>query len=77
MTNIDDLLAAATIPNDSKFLASMLKEAAKELVALREQVRGMEEEINLLREECKTRQQMTDVLNTIIDALDKGWREND
>lgn len=77
MTNIADMLAAATIPHDGKFLASMLKDAAKELVALRKQVRAMQEEIELLQEECRTRKQMTDVLNSVIDEFDARMRDRE
>jgi len=78
MTNIKDMLAAATIPHDSQFLASMLKDAAKELVALRRRINDMSRDIESLQEESRTRKQMIDVLNSIINEFEnQRGKEND
>lgn len=78
MVNIRDIVAASTIPHDSRFLAALLKDAAKELVALRERVLELTEEMEALRQESETRKQVTDVLNAVIDEFDKArGKEND
>ena len=78
MVNIREIVAASTIPHDSRLLAALLKDAAKELVALRERVLELTEDVEALRQESETRKQMNDVLNSVIDEFDKArGREND
>lgn len=62
MTELEEVVAANTLPEDVVFLTRLTKSTAKELVDLRRRVKDLEEELIV-------RKEMTAVLNTIIEAM--------
>jgi hypothetical protein len=62
MTDLEEAVAATTLPEDVVFLTRLIKSTAKELVDLRRRVKELEEEVTV-------RKEMAAVLNTIIEAM--------
>jgi hypothetical protein len=62
MTELEEAVAASTLPEDVMFLTRLTKSTAKELVDLRRRVKELEEEVTV-------RKEMAAVLNTIIEAM--------
>ena len=62
MTDLEEAMAAATLPEDVVFLTRLTKSTAKELIDLRRRVKELEEEVTV-------RKEMTAVLHTIIEAM--------